>query len=161
MNDRRRFSAEDLSELGDVLDRKLGERLSLKKNGHTWPEYFAKSLTPERLLHIGAWVVVLAFTFGGDLRQAREQLRTAANKADIASTKADIAAGKSEAAATKAEAAALASSELQQQIADLHQEMEDQKNAQAVFRSDVTRQLAMIPTRRELRDAIDLAKAPK
>lgn len=154
MTDRRRFTDEDLTRFGAIVDRKLGERLSLKKNGHTWGQYFEKSLTPERIFHLFAWVIVLAFTFGGNIRDAKQQLADAAAKADAASAK-------SEAAAIKADTAAKTIDQIRLDLSNAVNTIEEQKAAQIAFRAQVKDQLSTAVTRSEFRSVVTQEILPK
>lgn len=161
MQDRRKFTDADLEALGDVFAHKLSDRFSLKKNGETWGEWLGRNVTLERAIMVFVAVLVSAFTFGGQLRDAKEQLKRAADQAAAASEKADLAADKSASAARKAEAAALTNGDLQTQITALQQQITERAHQQELFRSEVRaklQKLEVMPTRRELKEAIDVSK---
>jgi hypothetical protein len=154
MTDRRRFSADDITEIGEIFAHTLADRSSLKKNGHTWREWVVKVFTPERLVLIFVAIISMAYSFGGDIRAARTQLTTAAAKADVASTKAELAAAKSE-------AAAVTNVELQQQLQGVIHTLQEQKAQQATFNAQINDRVALAVTRAEFRSAVTQQILPR
>ncbi len=157
--DRRKFSEDDKAEIGDIIRHELVDRWSFVKNGHTWAQWFGKIVTVERVFMVIVLGYSLSYSFGGGVREVLYDLKEAAKTAKVASDKADFASTKAEAAAAKAEVAATTNTDIQRQIGVIQQQIEERARQQEAFRIEMRMKLSkleVMPTKRELREAIDV-----
>jgi hypothetical protein len=129
-----------------AIRHELKGHASLKKNGETWWQYAGKIITPERVI----LVVIAVFTFGGDIRDARRDLKTSVDQAMQASQKADVATKQAESAMAEL---LMARDELRQVL--------DATTKQQAFNADVTDRVSRSVTRSEFKSAIEQRVLPR
>lgn len=135
----------------------MADRSSLKKNGHTWPQWFGKVLTVDRIILVLIAVGSFVFSAGGQINQARRELRSAADQATAASGTAAVAAAKSEDAAVKSQAATNQMLQMRQELTSVIDAM---KKQQAIS-DDLNARVALSVTRTEFRAALNQQVLPR
>ncbi len=72
-----------VEQLREIIRHELGDRASLKKNGHTWGQYLGKLVTPERVM----LAILAVFSFGGRVQEMQagvaEAVKVAAQAKEV------------------------------------------------------------------------------
>lgn len=145
------------AEVDRVVNHVMADRASLKKNGHTWPQWFGKVLTVDRLILVAVAVFSFVFNFGGQISDARRELKTAAQQATTASQVAAVAASKSEDAAQKSQDATAEMLKMRTELTDVIAAM---KKQQAVS-DGLNERISLNVSRNEFRAALTQQVLPR
>lgn len=140
-----------------IVNRVMADRASLVKNGHTWGQWFGKVFTVDRIILIAVAVFSFAFNFGGQINDARRELKTAASQATTASQTAANAAAKSEDAALKSQAATAQMLQMRQELTTAIEELKQQKAVTA----NLGDRVSLNVTRNEFRAALTQQVLPR
>ena len=146
-----------VAQIRTVVREENEYRSTLKKNGHSWRDYFWKLATPERIM----LVVIAIFTFGGRVRDAQVELKQASTKAYSAATMAAKASADAAQAPVAAADATAAARDATSHLVQIKTSLDESIKKQNDFNSDISDRVRRNVTRSEFESALKQIILPR